>query len=102
MSDTDLTKEQYAVLRAIKDGKPHTLFATMRRRFLRLQWLKPDGDYPAPSPTRRIKHPSRQYAVTPAGDLAIGRYESAHAAPAPEVQGLRFVGPNGRMAGRLS
>lgn len=81
-----MTSEQYKVLSAIRDGKPHTLWPLMRRAFLRRQWITPDGDPPTPSEERRAKAPVRPYAATRRGKAALHAYELEHevvAKPSP-------------------
>lgn len=74
-----LTKGQYLVLVAMRDGQECTLWPVMRRYFLRRQVIKPAGDYPPPSDELRTKQPVRPYPVTQVGLDAILAYEAKQA-----------------------
>jgi hypothetical protein len=66
-----LTTEQHAVLSAMVEGEPHTLWPMMRRCLLRLGLIEPAGPPPPPSEVRHRQKPVRPYAVTEAGKIAV-------------------------------
>lgn len=82
MIGVPLNKEQYVVLSAMAQRRPHTLWPVMRRLFLRRQYIQASGDYPAPSERSRCAAPVRPYVVLQAGLDAIAAYE-LRTAPVP-------------------
>jgi hypothetical protein len=90
-SVSDLTPEQYFVLRAVSLGDPHTMYPMMRRMLLRKQLIEPaDG-----SGSRSGRSADREYHVTALGAAAIARYSGREPRPGRRSPAIAISMPQG-------
>lgn len=86
----ELKPVQYATLVALSQGKPCTLWPTMRIMFVSKGWIKATGPTLVPRKKRLAKQPRRLYVVTAAGLEMIAGYKGVIPRSRPSFPYLLF------------